>query len=127
MKFSFLLAFSLVFSGCYDTVTTSYDNTDEIKKDRAIERGWIPSIIPKSAYTINEQHDLDTNVCKGTFLFKDEDKNVFKENLGNQVKGKVKTGLIEKYKITEFSIYQWENFILSVDWTKNKAEFVCKY
>jgi hypothetical protein len=32
-------------------------------------RGWLPATLPRSATEIHEWHDLDTNVCFGSFRF----------------------------------------------------------
>ena len=37
---------------------SSYSNYHEVVTDGAIKRGWIPGILPKSAYDIKEEHNL---------------------------------------------------------------------
>ena len=52
----------VVFLGaCSDRITAYYPKYEDAVKDGAIERGWIPVIVPATATEIHEQHDLDTN------------------------------------------------------------------
>ena len=44
-----------------------------LEKSGLIERGWVPSFIPQSAYDIHEQHDLDTNWVQMSFKFNPKD------------------------------------------------------
>jgi hypothetical protein len=48
-----------------------------VKDDTAIERGWIPEILPESAYDISETHDLDSNQLFGSFNYKEPDEKKF--------------------------------------------------
>lgn len=64
-----------------DIQTNKYKNISEVKKDKAMHRGWIPTIVPKSAYNIKETHDLDTNTVFGRFKYKEEDEVHFIEKL----------------------------------------------
>ena len=82
-----------------------YANKTEVIADNAIERGWIPSILPKSAYDIKEKHNLDTNELNGSFKYLEEDENDFLKYLKN-------------YE----NVYVWENFIFEVD-TQNNIVF----
>jgi hypothetical protein len=50
-----------------------YATLDEARADGAIERGWIPSWIPLTAITIQEIHDLDTNVSTLRLSFSTEE------------------------------------------------------
>ena len=51
----------IVLSACSERFTEYYLTYDEALKKGAIQRGWIPEVIPKTATEIYEQHDLDTN------------------------------------------------------------------
>lgn len=59
--FGFLLISFIFISACSETQDTFYTNIDAAKKAGAIERGWIPSIIPESSKEIYERHNLDNN------------------------------------------------------------------
>ncbi len=52
----------MIFSaGCGECVTSEYGDFREVLVDKAMERGRIPPILPRSAGEIEEQHDIDTN------------------------------------------------------------------
>jgi hypothetical protein len=53
--------------GCGDTVTSRYETRADA--DKLFQRGWLPSIIPKSSYDITTKNDLDINVSEGQFSF----------------------------------------------------------
>jgi hypothetical protein len=48
-------------------------NIDAARRDGAIERGWIPDIIPESSSEIYERHNLDTNRVWIRFRFDNKD------------------------------------------------------
>ena len=58
--FMFILVCLMIVS-CHEIKESFYLNFEEIQKDRIIERGWVPDIIPKSAKSIYERHNIDTN------------------------------------------------------------------
>ncbi len=96
-----------------DDHSNHYKNIQAVKADRAIERGWMPSIIPNSAYDIVETHHLDTNVFYGSFHYKVEDEVNFIKHL---------TPLQEPN-----DTYSWEDTLFHVDkklrkvWYRNKV------
>jgi hypothetical protein len=46
-----------------------FENYDEAKASGLMERGWIPTFIPKSSTEIREIHNIDTNRVRMTFKF----------------------------------------------------------
>ena len=50
-----------------------FSDYQELKDSGIIEKGWVANFIPKSAYDIHEQHDIDTNRVKMTFKFDEND------------------------------------------------------
>ncbi|PHS40670.1 MAG: hypothetical protein COB07_03955 [Sulfurovum sp.] len=68
-----LLMFVILLSYTSDEQRNSYKNLQAVLSDNAIERGWIPEILPESAYDIVEIHNLDTNVFYGSFYYKEKD------------------------------------------------------
>jgi hypothetical protein len=48
-------------AGCSERITAHYPTYDAAKKDGAIQRGWMPELVPTTATEIYEQHDLDNN------------------------------------------------------------------
>lgn len=97
-----------------DDYSNSYKNVQAAKADGAIESGWVPSIIPNSAYDIVEKHNLDTNVFYGSFHYKKEDEANFIKHLTP----------LKKPKDT----YSWEKTLFYIDkklrkvWYRNKAD-----
>ena len=44
-----------------------YATAEEARADGALERGWIPEILPRDAHAIREVHDIATNLTWGCF------------------------------------------------------------
>ena len=104
--------------GCSESQRNYYNNINEVKLDGAINRGWIPGILPASSFNIQETHNLDTNEGNGSFQFLESDESSFKKSLGEEIKA------INKENLANGSVYRWKNFIISVDWSNNKALFI---
>jgi hypothetical protein len=47
----------------------------------SLDRGWLPSVLPRSATSIHEWHDLDTNLCVGSFRFDPRQRAAFESTL----------------------------------------------
>ena len=60
-----------------DVQINKYDSKSVVKQEQAIEHGWVPGIIPDSAFEITETHDIDTNEIFGNFKYKQEDEEKF--------------------------------------------------
>ena len=54
---------------CDETVETRYRTLAEAKRAGALERGWLPPILPASAVDLHEANDLDLNRGSGGFSF----------------------------------------------------------
>ena len=97
-----------------DDYSNSYKNVQAVEADGAIQRGWIPSIIPNSAYDIVEKHSLDSNVFYGSFYYKKEDESNFIKHLIP----------LKEPKDT----YSWKETLFHIDtklrkvWYRNKAD-----
>ena len=81
-----MLAFSLLayFAIIYyfpDTQINKYPNMKTVKENNATRDGWVPVILPPSAYEIAETHDLDANTLFGSCKYKEKDEEKFMENL----------------------------------------------
>lgn len=72
-KILILILLPLVIIACSETQGAFYKNIDEAIKHGAIERGWIPNVLPRSSYEIYEWHDLDTNIVRLKFKFDKKD------------------------------------------------------
>ena len=92
-----------------DMQISKYSNLQEVKTDTAIQRGFIPAILPASASKIVESHDLDTNTIFGSFKYEEKDEETFMQNL---------TDLNNKEEMLE-----WGNFLFKVDKELNLVKF----
>ena len=57
-----------------ETTNIFYDSYKEMKRNGALQSGWIPVWLPGSAKNIHESHDIDTNESWLTFTFSDTEK-----------------------------------------------------
>jgi len=103
---SIYLLFSFFFS---DVQINKYSSIAAVEEQGAIDRGWIPAILPESAYEITETHDLDTNTLFGSFKYKEKDEESFMQNLTK----------INDTKNTRY----WRDFLFRVDKNKNLVKF----
>jgi len=116
MKKIFILVFA-IFALIYFLLThffsdiqiNKYPNLQEVKNDTAIQKGWIPAIIPDSAYNITETHDLDKNTIFGSFYYKEEDEEKFIQHL---------TDLN-----TSDHTLEWKDFLFKIDKKLNRVKF----
>jgi len=105
----FGLAFILINYTFPDVTINKYNNIEAVKENTAIQQGWIPAIIPDSAYDISETHDLDKNTLFGSFSYKEKDEAGFMDHL--TVQEDMNTTL------------QWGNFLFKVDKESNHVQY----
>ncbi len=73
-----VIAIYLLFSAFFVGVDINkYQDIVAVKKQHAIQNGWIPSILPKSAYDIEETHDDRKKKIFGAFSYKEPDEATF--------------------------------------------------
>ncbi len=89
-----------------------YEDLEVVKEQAAIQKGWIPAILPSSAFDIVETHDIDTNTILGSFSYKEKDEEKFLQNLI----------IINDSNNT----LEWEKFLFKVDTELNKVKFINK-
>ena len=92
-----------------DVQINKYDSKSVVQEEQAIERGWIPGIIPDSAFEIAETHDIDTNEVFGSFKYKQEDEEKLLKELST-VPDSNKT-------------YTWKNFLFKVNRKHKRIKF----
>lgn len=68
-RFGFLFILFISILACSETKDAFYSNIDAARKAGAVQKGWIPSVIPESATEIYERHNLDTNRVWMRFRF----------------------------------------------------------
>lgn len=103
------LVFLMLYTNFDDVQINKYPSMDEVREDTAIQKGWIPTIIPDSAYDISETHDLDTNTLFGSFFYKEKDETGFMDHLTVQ----------EDMNNT----LHWGNFFFKVDTEANHVQY----
>lgn len=59
----------LALTGCSDEVTTRFPHLSDAKAQGALERGWLPPLLPDSARAIVERNHLDSNTGIGSFAY----------------------------------------------------------
>jgi hypothetical protein len=59
--FGKLLLAGLLVTSCGERAEVFYADGSAARRAGAVERGWIPGWLPKSARDIHEVHDIDTN------------------------------------------------------------------
>ena len=59
----------LVYLDYLEEAKSEFANYAEAKASGIMDKGWVPTYIPKSAVDIQEQHDIDTNWVKMTFKY----------------------------------------------------------
>src|SRR5438270_5107414 len=72
MRLISLLSVALLL-GCHEDVVNTYVSAQEARAAGAIDRGWIPRLLPPSAKFIREKHNIDTNESWGRFEFSASD------------------------------------------------------
>jgi len=93
-----------------DTQINKYDSIAAAHDNKAIQRGWIPKILPASAYDIVETHDIDTHENFGKFKYKEKDEAPFLTLLSE-----------------DNGTYSNENFLFKINKGKNEVKFRNKH
>jgi len=106
----FILAvYYLLTSYLSDVQVNKYSDRETVKKNQAIERGWVPAILPESAYDISETHDLDTNELFGSFQYKEKDEESLLKNMTASP--------------DENTTLEWGDFLFKIDREKNRVKY----
>ncbi len=107
---SFLVLGYVVFIQRYsDVQINKYEDIEVVKENKAIQQGWVPAILPESAYEITETHNLDTNTLFGNFKYKEQDE----------------AGLMEHLTVKQDmdKTLEWGDFIFRVDKELNYVQY----
>ena len=105
MKTLILLILLILMSSCNDSQTNRYKSKKNAIKDGAIQRGWIPEIIPNSSFNIVETHDLDSNDVDGSLEYKEIDEERLIKVLSKAMRWKTfKFTLDKKRNLLHFKI-----------------------
>lgn len=63
-----------------ETFESHFETYQELKESELMNKGWVPSIIPKSAYNIYEKHKVDVGRVNVSFRFQPDDTKEIEEN-----------------------------------------------
>jgi len=105
----FVAVFFIIRSTFSDVTINKYADYDSVMENNATQQGWIPALLPKSAYEIAETHDLDTNKLFGSFYYKQKDEEALLSEL--------------KPLPDSNGTYTGEHFLFKVDREKNRVKF----
>jgi len=105
----FIAVFFMIRSTFSDVIINKYPDYRSVMENNATEYGWVPAILPKSAYNIAETHDIEHNELYGSFYYKEPDEKGFMENL---------TPMPDMNNTLE-----WGNFLFKVDEEKNHVKY----
>ena len=107
---AFFVMFYFALSYYYTDVQISkYENKAVVIENQIIKKGWVPAILPESAYKIVETHDINTNTIFGSFSYKEQDEDTFIKQL--------------TIKSDTNNTLEWGNFLFQVDKEKNYVQF----
>jgi len=105
----FVAVFFMIQSTFSDVTINKYPDYQSVIEDNATEHGWIPAILPKSAYEIAETHNLDTNEIFGSFKYRQDDEEKLMQDLT----------IVPDMNQT----YTWGNFLFKIDTNAKHAKF----
>ena len=80
----------LAFCEHQENPTSYFSDYSKAKASGIMDRGWIPTYIPKSSTDIRETHNIDTNIVKMTFKYlvgdtKDIEKNCTAKKISENI------------------------------------------
>jgi hypothetical protein len=124
-----LAAACLLLSACDDTMHANYATAAEARADRAIERGWLPTALPDSAFDISESHDLDTNTGGGSFRFDAGDADSLRLQLQPLPPEQLWRLSREQTRLQQagYSFHAVSGFVLAVNWQTRHVRFWLAY
>ncbi len=92
-----------------DITVNQYKDVAAVKDQQAIQKGWVPGIIPPSAYAIKETHGKDAGGIFGVFHYKEPDEADLVAHL---------TPLRDSNEMRK-----WGAFLFRIDTEKNRVNY----
>ena len=92
-----------------DVTINRYEDYQTVQEQQVIEKGWVPGILPPSAYEIAETHDPDNHDILGMFKYKEADEAELFSKLTDTHE---QNGTLE-----------WEGFLFHIDKEKNLVKY----
>ena len=86
-----------------------YEDIYAVKEQQAIKKGWVPSLLPSSAYDIKETHDEVKNEIFGMFKYREKDEAMLLTKLTPSAE--------------QNDTMLWEGFLFHVDKEKNLVKY----
>jgi len=86
-----------------------YQDIETVHDQQAIQKGWIPALLPPSAYEIAETHDPENREIFGAFKYKEADEAALLSKL---------TDLHDQN-----GTMAWESFLFRIDREKNLVKY----
>ena len=109
----------------------TYDEAQQSQR-----RGWLPPMLPRSATEIHEWHDLDTNLCFGSFRFDPRERSLLVVNLRSGIRRPIQIDRDPSFasplprdpserQLTTagFEFYSEQRFDLAINWKAGIAYF----
>jgi len=92
-----------------DLQINKYPDLQTVQKEKAIAHGWVPALLPDSAYDIMETHNIDDNTLFGSFRYKEKDERE----------------LMQKLRLLPESneTYVWGDFLFKVIHEKHRVKY----
>ena len=98
--------------------------------------GWLPTMLPRSATEIHEWHDLDTNLCFGSFRFDPSDRSPLEVALQSGLRRTIRIDRDPSFASTlprdpgeeqlaraGFEFYSEQGFDFAISWKAGIAYF----
>jgi hypothetical protein len=115
----------LLATGCSEASNSKYPSMAAARTDRAVERGWVPDILPDSASDIVENHSVDIGGGSGEFRFAPIDRLRFKERL--MPMGGAELRKLERSQVhlldEGYQFYSVPGFRIAIHWEKCAGRF----
>jgi len=86
-----------------------YEDIQAVKEQQAIKKGWVPALLPSSAYEIKETHDDIENEIFGMFKYKETDEAALLAKLAPSSE--------------QNATMLWEGFLFHIDAEKNLVKY----
>lgn len=123
---TWVLGVGLLISSCSPKTFTTYRSLHEVRESKAVEEGWIPDFIPESAMSIYEEHNPQTGIGGGGFLFGKEDGNPIQAKLGEPLDLRDVPEEVHNdpdFRTKHLTFYRYQDFIIGVHWNNRTIRF----
>lgn len=127
----------VVCTACSDKISSFYPSYEDMARDGAIDRGWIPRWLPRGIHDIYELDNLDSNQTWCRFDFTDADAVVLQNHL-KPVEGEWRTSVrnpgVEWWSAAlrgrpdpgalrreGLELYRHESSLFAINWRERRA------